>query len=298
MKYNSIVLIKQVPDTKNITGEAMHEDGTVNRSALPAIFNPDDLNALEMALSLREKFGGTVKVITMGPPFAAEVLRESLYRGADEVIHLSDRRFAAADTLATAYTLSKAIKKIGEYNIIFCGRQAIDGDTAQVGPQVAAKLDIPQVTFVDKIEQIDDNSITVKRSIENGYEIIQTKLPVLLTVMGTANEPRYPSCKLVMKYKKARSAAEIKAESENNKDSNINFNETINKLKKKNLLIQTWDADNIGLDASECGAQGSPTWVAKISSVQLESKEIKNIESNYNSIKELISELISDHILG
>ena len=297
MKYNSIVLIKQVPDTKNITGEAMREDGTVNRAALPAIFNPDDLNALESALSLRDKFGGTVKVLTMGPPFSAEILRESLYRGADEVIQLSDRKFAGADTLATAYTLSKAIEKIGNFDFIFCGRQAIDGDTAQVGPQVAAKLNIPQITFVDKIEKIDGDTISAKRNIEGGYEIIQTKLPVLLTIMGTANEPRYPACKLMMRYKKARSAAEIEVENKN-KPANPNIKEKSDELAYRNLLIQTWKADDIDLNLSKCGSSGSPTFVAKISSVQLESKEFKKIEPEQNSINELITELISEHILG
>jgi len=238
MEYKSIVLIKQVPDTKNITDNVMKEDGTVNRAALPAIFNPDDLNALEMALSIREIFGGTVKVITMGPPWSSEILRESLYRGADEVIQLSDKRFAGADTLATAYTLSKAIKKLGKFDFIFCGRQAIDGDTAQVGPQVAAKLDIQQVTFVEKTEQIDNYSITVRRSIEGGYEIIKTNLPVLLTIMGTANEPRYPSCKLMMKYKKAKSIPEIERE---NNLSDEKIKNLLKKLERKKLLIKTWN---------------------------------------------------------
>ena len=184
MGFKSIVLIKQVPDTKNITGNVMKEDGTVNRAALPSVFNPDDLNALEMAISVKEQNGGTVNVLTMGPPWSAEILRESLYRGADEVVQLSDKKFAGADTLATAYTLSNAVKRIGEFDLIFCGRQAIDGDTAQVGPQVAAKLDIPHITFVENIEQIENSSITIRRTIEGGYEILQTTLPVLLTITG------------------------------------------------------------------------------------------------------------------
>jgi electron transfer flavoprotein beta subunit len=157
--YNSIVLVKQVPDTKNITGEVMKGDGTMNRSALPAVFNPEDLNALEMALQVREQYGGRVTVLTMGPPQAAEVLREALYRGADQVILLSDRRFAGADTLATSYTLTCAIRKLGNYDLIFCGRQAIDGDTAQVGPQTAEKLGIPQITYAETVVNLEGDEI-------------------------------------------------------------------------------------------------------------------------------------------
>ena len=190
MPYNCIVLAKQVPDTKNVTGEAMREDGTVNRAALPAIFNPEDLNALEAALDIRDRFGGTVTVITMGPPAAVELLRESLYRGVDDVILLTDRRFAAADTLATSYALSCAVKKLGNYDLILCGRQAIDGDTAQVGPQAAEKLGINQVTYVESIRNIDGDTIEIERGIEGGVEVVRGKLPLLLTVTDTANRPR------------------------------------------------------------------------------------------------------------
>src|SRR5664279_1884897 len=141
-----VVLAKQVPDTHNVTGDVMTKDGTMNRGALPAIFNPEDLNALEMALQIKERHGGTVTVITMGPPKAANILREALFRGADKVILLTDRKFAGADTLATSYALQCTIKKAGTFDLIFCGRQAIDGDTAQVGPQTAEKLGIPQIT--------------------------------------------------------------------------------------------------------------------------------------------------------
>jgi electron transfer flavoprotein beta subunit len=155
----------------------MKEDGTVNRVALPAIFNPEDLNALEEALKIKDQHGAHVTVLTMGPPNAAEVLRESLFRGADDVILLSDRKFAGADTLATSYALSLAIKKIGDYDIVMCGRQAIDGDTAQVGPQTAEKLGVNQITCVDNIVEIKGSSITAERSIEGGYEIVKSKLP-------------------------------------------------------------------------------------------------------------------------
>ena len=151
-----VVLVKQVPDTQNVTGDAMKEDGTVNRAALPAVFNPEDLNALEEALRLKDRHGARVTVITMGPPAAVQVLRESLYRGADEVILLTDKAFAGADTLATSYALSLAVKKLGGADLVLCGRQAIDGDTAQVGPQTAEKLGYPQITCVSRVDALED----------------------------------------------------------------------------------------------------------------------------------------------
>ena len=206
-----VVLVKQVPDTANVTGDAMKDDGTVNRAALPAIFNPEDLNALELGLRLRERCGGRVTVLTMGPPSAAQVLRESLFRGADEVVLLSDRAFAGADTLATSYALARAIEHLGETDLVLCGRQAIDGDTAQVGPQIAEKLALPQITGVSRVDAIvppgsppgDPGSITATRTIEDGTETLQAPLPALLTVTGEAGEPRPPSVKLVMTYKNA-----------------------------------------------------------------------------------------------
>jgi electron transfer flavoprotein beta subunit len=208
-----VVLVKQVPDTANVTGEAMKEDGTVNRAALPAVFNPEDLNALEEALRLRERYGGRVSVLTMGPPAAAQVLREALYRGADEVVLLSDKRFAAADTLATSYALAQAVRCLGEVDLVLCGRQAIDGDTAQVGPQVAEKLGLPQITCVSRIGDVDGppgasaGGITATRSIEGGYETLRAALPALLTVTSEANDPRPPSVKLVLTYKNAAAEA-------------------------------------------------------------------------------------------
>ena len=163
--YHSIVLVKQVPDTRSVTGEVMTKDGTMNRSALPAIFNPEDLNALEMALDFKDRYGGTVMVLSMGPLQAAEVLRDSLCRGADQVILLSDRKFAGADTQATSYTLKCAIDKIGQYDTVFCGRQAIDGDTAQVGPQVAEKLGVPQITYAESIIEANEAGIVVQRAL-------------------------------------------------------------------------------------------------------------------------------------
>jgi len=209
--YNCVVLIKQVPDTKRITGEAMNDDGTVNRSALPAIFNPEDLNALETALAIKEKYGGHITVITMGLPAASEILRDSLFRGADDAILLTDKRCAASDTLATSYILSCAVKKL-DYDIVLCGRQAIDGDTAQVGPQLAEKLGITQITYVEELTEIKNKTIAVRRNVGNGWQKTETALPVLLTITSDANEPRVAAAKKIMKYKKAKTSVEIEGE--------------------------------------------------------------------------------------
>jgi len=290
MSYKMVVLAKQVPDTKNITGDAMKEDGTVNRSALPAIFNPEDLSALEMALAAREKYGGHVTALTMGPPRAAEIVRQSLMRGADDAALICDRRAAVADTLATAYTLSCAVAKVGGFDLIFCGRQAIDGDTAQVGPQLAGKLNIPQVTYVEEIRDLADGTITARRNIEGGYEIVQSKLPALLTVVGTANEPRPPAAKLLMQYKKARAPIELKTG-----QGDDNAQVEIDKLKKRGLLLKEWDVDCIGADCSRCGHAGSATHVMNIESVVLAAGEHKSIEPTHEAIAELVKELVEDH---
>src|SRR4030066_1414107 len=184
--YHSVVLVKQVPDTRSVSGDVMTAEGTMNRRPLPAIFNPEDLNALEMALSIKDQSGGRVTVLTMGPMQAAEVLRESLFRGADRVILLSDRKFAGADTQATSYTLKCAVDKLGGYDLVFCGRQAIDGDTAQVGPQVAEKLGIPQITYAESIIDLKDSEIVVRRAFDLGAEVGRCQLPCLLTVVGSA----------------------------------------------------------------------------------------------------------------
>ena len=163
MSLKIIVLAKQVPDTRNVGKDAMKADGTVNRAALPAIFNPEDLNALEQALQLKEQYpGSTVSLLTMGPPRAADIIREGLFRGADGGVLLTDRAFAGADTLATSYALACAVKKMKDYDIIIGGRQAIDGDTAQVGPQVAEKLGLPQITYAEKILKVQDGKYKSK----------------------------------------------------------------------------------------------------------------------------------------
>ncbi len=300
MAYNCVVLIKQVPDTKRITGEAMNEDGTVNRAALPAIFNPEDLNALELALSIREQYGGSVTVVTMGLPKACEVLREALYRGADRVILLTDRRAAASDTLATSYILNCMVRKLagvgpkgdlsGKDNLlILCGRQAIDGDTAQVGPQIAEKLGLTQITYVEQLQELTNNDITVQRSTGDGWEKVQAQLPVLLTVMETANEPRPAGARRVMKYKKAHAAIELG----NEPDPAL-----LKELADKGLLIEQWDLDQVEADLTWCGKDGSPTKVHRIQSVVLTASEKKQIEPSEEGLRGLVRELIEDHTIG
>ena len=191
MSYTIIVFVKQVPDTQNISGDAMKPDGTVNRQALPAIFNPEDLNALELALQLKDRYGAKVVAATMGPPNAAEVLRDALCRGADEAVLLTDRAFAGADTLATSYALMCCAKAIGNFDLILCGRQAIDGDTAQVGPQIAEKLALPQISYVENVVELEGKSVTARRAIEGGYEILKSPLPALFTVIDANNIRRY-----------------------------------------------------------------------------------------------------------
>jgi len=301
--YNCVVLIKQVPDTKRITGKAMNDDGTVNRSALPAIFNPEDLNALESALQIKDSFGGKVTVITMGLPAAAAILRESLFRGADDAILITDSRCAASDTLATSYILSCAVKKI-DYDIVLCGRQAIDGDTAQVGPQLAEKLDIPQITYVEELIELNGGSITARRNIGAGWQQVKTALPVLLTVTGDANESRVAAAKKMMKYKNARSATEIeqKIKAENAGADEADIKELVahkySELEKKGLLIKQWDLDFLGADLTWCGRSGSPTKVHRIQSVVLAAKESKEIEPNEKGISSMVHELIEDKIIA
>jgi len=303
MGYDCVVLIKQVPDTKKITGDAMNDDGTVNRGALPAIFNPEDLNALEMALDIKETFGGTVMVITMGPPAAVAVLRDSLYRGADDCILITDRKCAASDTLATSYILSCAVRKV-PFDIVLCGRQAIDGDTAQVGPQLAEKLGITQITYVEQLAELAGRNITVRRNIGNGTQLIRTKLPVLLTVTDAANEPRVPAAKKMMKYKRALAPFEVEqaVKTENPDADEKALVELIQRkkglLQDKGLLIKQWDLDFIEADLSWCGREGSPTKVHRIQSVVLAAKESKDVPPSDKGISNMIHELIEDKTIA
>ena len=303
MVYNCVVLIKQVPDTKRITGQVMNDDGTVKRSALPAIFNPEDLNALELALQIKGKFGGRVTVITMGLLAAAAILRDSLFRGADDAILITDTRCAASDTLATSYILSCAVKKI-DYDIVLCGRQAIDGDTAQVGPQLAEKLGITQITYVEELTELNGKTITARRNIGNGWQQVQTALPVLMTVTGQANEPRVAAAKKMMKYKNASTPIEveqkIKAENPNANEADIKelVGHKCSELEQKGSLIRQWDLNTLGADLSWCGQSGSPTKVHRIQSVVLAAKMSKEIKPSDKGIAGLIHELIEDKIIA
>lgn len=303
MGYNCVVLAKQVPDTKRITGQVMNDDGTVNRAALPAIFNPEDLNALELALRIKDQFGGRVTVITMGLPAAARILRDALYRGADDAVLVTDQRCAASDTLATSYILSGAVRKL-PYDIVLCGRQAIDGDTAQVGPQLAEKLGITQLTYVEALQSLEDDVIEARRNIGNGWQLVRARLPVLLTITADAGEPRVAAARRMMKYKNARTRAEIEQQV---KAAHPGANEvTIRKLVKqqvdaleqRGLLIKQWDLDFVGADLTWCGRSGSPTKVHRIQSVVLAAKESKDIQPTDEGITDMIHELIQDKIIA
>jgi electron transfer flavoprotein beta subunit len=297
MPYNSIVLVKQVPDTRNVTGEVMTKDGTMNRSALPAIFNPEDLNALEMALQVKEQHGGTVTVLSMGPLQAAEVLRQSLYRGADRVILLSDRKFAGADTQATSYTLKCAIDRIGAFDLVFCGRQAIDGDTAQVGPQVAEKLGVPQITYAEAILRLAGAEIVVQRAFEHGTEIVKCSLPCLLTVVGSANQPRPPSVRRRIASKLAAIPAEYPARLE--QWSEFESEQALEAyLVGHGLQISQWSAADLDVNPALLGLAGSPTQVYKINYVVLEAAESKEIPPTAEGIRALIEELVQEYIVG
>ena len=232
MSLKIVVLAKQVPDTRNVGKDAMTAEGTVNRAALPAIFNPEDLNALEQALRLKEQHpGSTVGLLTMGPPRAGEIIRQGLYRGADTGWLLTDRLFAGADTLATSYALATAIQKIGDVDIVIGGRQAIDGDTAQVGPQIAEHLGLPQVTYLEGIKYEGGNRLVVKKWTEEGYQLLEVETPCVVTVLSSANRPRYMSVRgIVEAYDKQ---------------------------------VEVWGFDNISVEESKLGLNGSPTRVFK-----------------------------------
>lgn len=300
MAVNCIVLVKQVPDTANITAEAMKADGTVNRSALPAIFNPEDLNALETALEVKDRFGGSVTALTMGPPKAAETLRACLYRGADRGILLTDRRAAASDTLATSYILSQAIQTIGDYQLVLAGRQAIDGDTAQVGPQCAEKLELPQITYLEELVDVRGETIEVRRNVGHGWELVEARLPALITVVETANEPRPEAARRVPRVKRARAPAELRNEvkaqmpeaADEAREAEVTRRST--ELEAAGLLIEQWDLDRIGADLDRCGLSGSPTKVFRIQSIVLAKEGYTEIPPTDEGVHQLIGELVTD----
>ncbi len=266
MSFKIVVLAKQVPDTHNVGADAMNADGTVNRAALPTVFNPEDLKALEMALRVKDRMqDATVTVVTMGPPRAAEIIKDARSRGADDGFVLSDMRFAGADTLATSYALSQAIKQLGKVDLIFGGRQAIDGDTAQVGPQVAEKLEIPQITYAEELIDVNTTSITIRRRLERGTECVKATLPVLVTVTSAANGCRFP-----------------------------NAHRLLRQAKDETRLI---NADNIDADMERLGLKGSPTKVKKIENVVLAHKESVVLQPTEEALNELSATLIKEHIL-
>ena len=301
MSLKIIVLAKQVPDTRNVGKDAMKEDGTINRAALPAIFNPEDLNALEQALRLKDAYPGTtVTLLTMGPGRAAEIIREGLYRGADGGYLLTDRAFAGADTLATSYALATAIKKIGDYDIIIGGRQAIDGDTAQVGPQVAEKLGLTQVTYAEEILNVDEKnrSITVKRHIDGGVETVEGPLPIVITVNGSAAPCRPRNAKLVMKYKRALGAQEkVPAPACHPEGvSALPYPELYEK--RPYLNIPEWSVADVNGDLAQCGLSGSPTKVKAIHNIVFQAKESKMLTGSDKDVEDLIVELLANHTIG
>ena len=290
MSINIVVLAKQVPDTRNVGKDAMKEDGTINRAALPAIFNPEDLNALEQALRLKDANPGSkVTILTMGLPRAAEVIREAIFRGADDGIVLTDRVLGGADTLATSYSLAQAVKKIENYDIILGGRQAIDGDTAQVGPQIAEKLGLPQVTYAEEILDLKDGFVTVRRRLESGVETVKSPLPCVVTVNGSAAECRPRNAQRLIKYKRAVSTSE-KAKLSEEQQAFVNAREYLN--------IPEWSAAYVEADPEQIGMAGSPTKVKGIENVVFTAKESLQLENNDEQLENLIKELITNHTIG
>ncbi len=290
MSLNIIVLAKQVPDTRNVGKDAMKEDGTINRAALPAIFNPEDLNALEQALRIKDANpGSTVTILTMGLPRASEIIREAIFRGADTGIVLTDRALGGADTLATSYSLAQAVKKFGNYDIILGGRQAIDGDTAQVGPQIAEKLGIPQVTYAEEILDLKDGYVIVKRRLEQGVETVKAPLPCVVTVNGSAAECRPRNAKRIMKFKRVVSPSE-KTKLSTDEQAYIDARPYLN--------LQEWGAAFVEADPEQIGMAGSPTKVKAIENVVFTAKECRRLENDDTQLEELIKELIVNHTIG
>ncbi len=285
-----IVLAKQVPDTRNVGKDAMKANGTVNRAALPAIFNPEDLLALEQALRLKDAHeGSTVTVVTMGPVRAANILRDAIFRGADKGVLITDKKFAGSDTLATSYVLSLALKKLAPYDIILCGRQAIDGDTAQVGPQVAEKLQIPQITYVEEILSVKNKQVTARRRMGNGVETLQGKLPILLTVHGSAPACRTQNARRLMKYKHACTPSEMSHE----REDYIKMHED-----RHYLDLIEWNVDDLQAAEAYLGLSGSPTKVNAVTNIVFTAKESKVLAPTDEDIDALMAELVEHHNVG
>ncbi len=290
MSFRIIVLAKQVPDTRNVCKDAMKEDGTVNRGVLPAIFNPEDLNALEQAIRIKEKHkDAEIILLSMGPVRASEIIREAIFRGADKGYLITDRKFAGSDTLATSYAISLAVKKLEPYKMVICGRQAIDGDTAQVGPQIAEKLGLPQITYAEEVVDVSDKQITVKRRLERGIEAVTAPTPVLITVHSSAPACRVRNVKRFMKFKHARTVSELQEETKDYTEIHTN---------RPYLRIGEWNVDDLNADTNWLGLSGSPTKVKKIENVVLQQKESKVLSCVDCDLDNLMKELITAHIIG
>ena len=290
MSFRILVLAKQVPDTRNVGKDAMKADGTVNRAALPAIFNPEDLNALEFALKVKDKIkDAEVIILTMGPARAAEIIREAMYRGADKGYLITDRKFAGSDTLATSYAISLAVKKLSPFNLLVAGRQAIDGDTAQVGPQTAEKVGIPQIAYAEELIAVNEKEITIKRRIERGVETVSGTYPLAVTVHGSADDCRPRNAKRLMQVKHARTLTELQTETRDYTDLMST---------RPELKIEEWSVADIGADVEQLGLSGSPTKVKAIENVVFQAKESKSLGASDKEIEDLMIELIDGHMIG
>jgi electron transfer flavoprotein beta subunit len=298
-----VVCVKQVPFTKTTTNGVITPFGTVDRARFPAVVNPGDLHALEMALSIRDEHGGTVTAITMGSPRSCGALREALYLGADRAILVTDPRAAGSDTLATAYVLSEAIRKL-KPDVVFCGHQSIEGETSHVGPQIAQRIGFTPLTMVNQAVTIEGRTIFARRDTGSGWELVSADLPVLATIVDGANSPRPPAVKRMMKFKKARSRPEIEeaVARERPGASASDVNEEVvrrcSALETKDLLIRTWNLDDIGVDPVRCGFRGSPTKVHRVQNFVVREGAHRNFENSDMGISALVAELINDHTIG
>lgn len=281
-----VVCIKQVPDTVEVKIDP--KTGTLIRDGVPSIINHDDKTGIEAALRIKEQLGGTVTVVSMGPPQADVALREALAMGCDEAYLVSAREFGGSDTYATSGIIAAALKKIG-YDLIITGRQAIDGDTAQVGPQVAEKLGLTQITYAEEILDIKDGRITVKRHIDGGVETVEGPLPIVITVNGSAAPCRPRNAKLVQKYKHAKTITE-------KQQGNLDYTDLYDKRDYLNLA--EWSVTDVNGDLAQCGLSGSPTKVKAIQNIVFQAKESKTLSASDRDIEELIVELLANHTIG
>ena len=288
-----VVCIKQVPDTVEVKIDP--KTGTLIRDGVPSIINHDDKTGIEAALQLKEQLGGTVTVVSMGPPQADVALREALAMGCDEAYLVSAREFGGSDTYATSGIIAAALKKIG-YDLIITGRQAIDGDTAQVGPQVAEKLGLSQITYTEEILNVDETArrITVKRHIDGGVETVEGPLPIVLTVNGSAAPCRPRNAKLLQKYKRALGAQEKAAITKDG--SELPYAELYEKFPYLN--ITEWSVADVEGDTKQCGLSGSPTKVKKIENIVFQAKESKTMTGSDQDVEGLIVELLANHTIG